>query len=158
MADDFLSVDIDDFVTRSLPLIPNAIRKEIADELPDKLLEIVKQEPPYSGGVTRKQAYGVSFFSDKQRRWFFANVDSLDIPYNRTHQTSEGWAIINNGGNRILENRTPNAWRVYGYQQPRILGIIGWKKLRDIMQANKPTISKVIKTAVKMAINRIFRR
>ena len=158
MADDFISINIEDHVTPKLPLVPDAIRKQVADDLTKKLLEVVKNEPPYSGGITRKQAYGVSFFSDKQRRWFFANLDNLDIPYNRTHKTSDGWAIINTGDGRTLENKSPNAWRVYGEKQPRILGLIGWRKLSDILKSNRPTITRVIGASVKVVMRRIFGR
>ena len=155
---DLISVNIDARVLEVLPRVPAVVRKQIADDLTKKLLEIVKQEPPYSGGVTRKQAYGVSFFSDRQRRWFFANKDNLDIPYNRTHNTSDGWSIIASGSDRILENKSPNAWRVYGEQQPRILGLIGWRKLSAIMRSNRPTITKVIGASLRVALRKIFGR
>ena len=53
----------------------NFERKQVVHQTTVEVTQFLKgkmQEYPPEKRVTRKQAYGQTFFSDKQRRWFFA--------------------------------------------------------------------------------------
>ena len=52
----------------------------------------LKHPDPYKY-VSRKSAYGVSFFTEKQRRWFWANGGPDMIGNNRTGQSSNAWEM-----------------------------------------------------------------
>ena len=45
--------------------------------------------------VSRKSAYGKTFFSDAQRRGYFAKLNSgeISVPYRRTGRQSQGWHL-----------------------------------------------------------------
>ena len=113
---------------------------ERADVLHQTLEEVgefmrgkLKEYPGYKY-VSRKAAYGKSFQSDKQRRWFFAALaDGRITPGSpkRTGALGEGWRILYNGPHQLdLANAVPYAKFVQGTDphphaaQPRMAG---WK-------------------------------
>ena len=73
--------------------------------------------------VTRKQAYGVSFFTDKQRRWFFANMPA--VPYRRTGAQGKAWMIESVSNDKaVIANRTASVMFTRG--QTALHRIMGW--------------------------------
>jgi hypothetical protein len=60
-----------DEITSRLRSLPIEYQKEVLDEAQKYAIDVLATYPPQKS-VTRKKAYGVSFFSDRQRRWFFA--------------------------------------------------------------------------------------
>lgn len=82
--------------------------------------------------VSRKRAYGVSFFSDKQRRWFFANMPS--IPYQRTGAQGRAW-MLEGGGTRVrLANRDPSVKFTRG--QTSLHRLMGWQTAMATVKSN----------------------
>jgi hypothetical protein len=152
---DLIGIDFenDEFIQNVLPRLPQEIRDAATDDVSNYLLNILRSYPSYRY-VSRKEAYGVSFFTDKQRRWFFANLDNLDIPYKRTQELSKGWQIVGSGENQILVNDAPHAGLAYGDKQSRHLAAIGWKKLPDILKERQERIQAIIKAAVKKAMRK----
>ena len=72
----------------------------------------LKHDEPYRY-VSRKGAYGVAFFSDKQRRKFFAGLKdgSIQVPYLRTGEQSDGWHVEGMSTNvRIVNNVESVGW------------------------------------------------
>jgi hypothetical protein len=157
MADDLIGIDFenDEFIQTVLPRLPQEIRDTATDEVSKYLLNVLRGYPPYQY-VSRKSAYGVTFFTAKQRGWFFANLreGNLDIPYKRSQTLSRGWDIIGSGEKSILVNDTPYAHHVYGDPQSRHPAAIGWKRLPDILKERQERIRAIIKAAVKKAMRK----
>lgn len=88
--------------------------------------------------VTRKKAYGQSFQSDKQRRWFWANGGPAMIGNHRTGSTAAGWKFkeTNSGYGVTLENPTEGARWIWGDKQARQPALVGHRTARDKIKAN----------------------
>lgn len=89
--------------------------------------------------VTRTQAYGRPFQTDKQRRWFFANLKSgaLKIPYQRTGKLRDNWKIQGSEYQKTIKNKLPYAPYVMGIAgQSRMSRKIGWKSWLEVVQSN----------------------
>lgn len=89
--------------------------------------------------VTRTQAYGRPFETDKQRRWFFANLKSgeLKIPYQRTGALRDNWTMQGNEYQKNIKNKLPYAPYVMGIAgQSRMSRKIGWKSWLEVVQNN----------------------
>jgi hypothetical protein len=100
--------------------------------------------------VSRKAAYGQSFQSDKQRRWFFAALKRGEIPDKQPRRTGtlgEGWRILYNGPHQLdLANPVPYAKYVQGTDphphaaQPRMAG---WKGITAWLKTVHSEIGRV---------------
>jgi len=136
-------------VNAFLKSIPLGATKEVTKAFGEYIIgndqHGLRHYPPYRK-VTRKQAYGVSFFSDKQRRWFFANLDRLDIPYRQTWQLKDGWTLNYPSKNQAtIKNRVPYASLVMGdVGQNRMAQKKGWRKVSKVIEDN-------VKGAMRMA-------
>ncbi len=89
--------------------------------------------------VTRTQAYGRPFETDKQRRWFFANLrnGSLKIPYQRTEKLRQGWKLQGSEYQKNITNKVPYAPYVMGIAgQSRMSRKIGWKSWLEVVYSN----------------------
>jgi hypothetical protein len=66
--------------------------------------------------VSRKRAYGQTFQSEKQRRWFWANGGPDMIGNNRTGATANAWTskATNSGYGVTLENPSEGAKHIWG--------------------------------------------
>lgn len=117
---------------------------EVAEFMQGKL----RDYPPYRY-VSRKAAYGVSFFSDRQRRWFFAALAEGRIKpgqNNRTGALGEGWRIQQSGPKQLdLVNEVPYAVYVQGTitQQARQPRMAGWKSITVWLRTFKSEIGRV---------------
>lgn len=100
----------------------------------------LKHEPAYKY-VSRKKAYGVTFFSDKQRKWFFAALNDGRIKpgvNNRTGLQSNSWAVKGENTTRqTIYNTAPGSRYTMGNRtqanQPRL---VGWRKISDVVSSN----------------------
>lgn len=138
MSDDFIGVSVQGDVELSKRLLrlasPETIgraNRRIAEYIRDQA-----QKYPPKRSVTRKQAYGSSFQSDKQRRWFFAALKAgqIRVPYQRTGTLLRGWKIMPFGSQDFLViNETEYAGYVMGATQSRMMSMIGWKTLEGIV-------------------------
>jgi hypothetical protein len=98
----------------------------------------LKQYAPYKY-VSRKKAYGVSFFSDKQRRWFFANMPS--IPYQRTGEQGKAWRLEGiQGNNATIANRKKSSEFTRG--QTNLHRIMGWMTAIQQVRKDLPAAMK----------------
>lgn len=115
----------------------------------------LRHNEPYKY-VSRKAAYGVTFFTAKQRRWFFAAVRDGRInpgQNNRTGETSAAWQAEprNNGYRYTMTNNTPGGYYTRDNRgQARQLAKVGWRKIRDVLVAN---YQGAVRAAV-LAVNR----
>jgi len=132
-------------------------RQEMTGEVADYVIEYLQNQPAKKK-VTRKQAFGRSFESDKQRRWFFASLadGSLVLPYGRTGQLKEGWKKRPLGSNCEVYNQVPYAKHVQGDgTQSRMMKIIGWRTAT--MTARELTFG-VASGRIKQIANRFYDR
>lgn len=140
---DFLNVtvtgmeDMGDRLTRFEEQVVSPALTRICDMLVDEY-----KKYPDEKRVTRKQAFGGNgFFSDKQRRWFFANLRSgeLELPYNRTRRFERSWNVSSvSNTEKTIKNAAPYSGFVMGGAedktgQSRMQKLIGWKKVTEIM-------------------------
>ena len=99
----------------------------------------LKQYPRYKH-VTRKAAYGRTFQSDKQRRWFFANLHEGNILPGyprRTGRLQRGWDKKGSSTKITIFNREPYAKWVHGDRsQANLNALVGWRKTMDIVKSN----------------------
>lgn len=111
--------------------------------------------------VSRKSAYGFSFFTDKQRRWFFyALGEGIINPgqNNRTGESTGAWTYkpseTNAGYNFRLLNETPGAyWTRDDEAQARQLKKVGWKKVSAVIKSNMTGALKAARAAVNNYLN-----
>lgn len=154
----FIAIDPIDLarITKLVEDFPPLTADYIGDSLAPYLVNIMRAYPPYKY-VSRKKAYGVTFFSDKQRKWFFAALRSgeLQIPYQRTQTLRDGWQVLGSGKNSLVVNETPYAYLVQGdrrTQQSRHPRAIGWRSIDEVVEKHKKKIIGKINAAIKKGL------
>lgn len=99
----------------------------------------LKHPDPYKY-VSRKSAYGVSFFTEKQRRWFWANGGPDMIGNNRntpTSPTAFEMKPTNGGYGYTISSDTAGAYYARSdVGQARQLGKVGWRTVSKVIAAN----------------------
>ena len=116
---------------------------EVGGFMRDKLREY----PPYRT-VSRRAAYGVTFFTDRQRRWFFwALGEGLINPgqNNRTRNLADGWRLVEHAKQLDLINEVPYAKFVQGTitEQARQPRMVGWKSITTYLRTFSSEIGRV---------------
>lgn len=115
----------------------------------------LKQEPDYRY-ATRKAAYGKSFQSDKQRRWFFWALNTGLIKPgsgSREHAIQNGWAFSGTPGNRMtIKNSAPGVRWVMGEEQARQPKLAGWNKASAIRLRDHADAMRVAQYAANKRI------
>lgn len=126
------------FVVRNLEKVQTYIRTvvphgavrvallAIAEYMVGRPGQALRKYEPYKY-VTRKRAYGRTWRSPKQRRWFWANGGPDMIGNNRTNKTANSWSFRETrGGYGItLANSSEGAkwiWSDRQAAQPRLVG------------------------------------
>ena len=102
--------------------------------------------------VTRKSAYGITFFTEKQRRWFWANGGPDMIGNNRTGESANAWTLVekNNGYKISLQNQTRAAFYTRDDKgQARQPAKVGWRKTSAVVAANTAGAMRAANAAVK---------
>lgn len=134
-------------ITRKLP--PGA-RGEMVKQTVGavaKFLHEQVREYPAQRYVSRQAAYGRTFFSDRQRRWFFAALRSgeIDVPYHRTSTLRDGWRIVERSRKEVgLVNDVRYAPFVMGKDtQSRHERAVGWLTVQDIIRRYGGHIGRV---------------
>ena len=118
--------------------------------------KIAKYPPsPKSQGVTRAGVYGSSFASDKQRRWFFANLrdGSLDVPYRRGYSGSSealgrSWTkkYFNNGLSAHVGNDSTYGALVQDREQQSLFHkATGWLTAQDVEEKESDAVNDIIR-------------
>lgn len=98
----------------------------------------LKHEPAYKY-VSRKSAYGQTFVSEKQRRWFWANGGPDMIGNNRTHEISNAWEmkVRDSSWTHVsVENGADGVGWVMGLGQARQPAKVGWRDILKVIQDN----------------------
>jgi len=155
----FVGIEIDGLeqLKAKLKKLPEAVQDEGADNAYDYLVRAMRQYPPRKS-VTRKSVYGVTFFTDKQRRWFFAALKSggLRIPYPRTQRLSRAWRKVGQGRRAFVGNDTPYAHFMYDdNRQSRMAAAIGWDTISEVLKKRNTEIVRRYDAGVKNAIKKL---
>ena len=98
----------------------------------------LKHYPSYKH-VNRSKAYGQTFQSDKQRRWFWYNGGPSMIGDHRTGMTAKNWGYnVTKGGYGItITNPTEGAYyTMHDSGQARQPALVGWRRVRDVIHSN----------------------
>ena len=165
MANDFVGIDVKAEASRFkavralIDKIPIEARGEVTEKIASYLLNVLRHYPPYKK-VTRKEAFGSSFFSDKQRRFFFWALGEgiIDVPYKRTQSFAQGWQKIGEGENIIIANETPyGPFLVDPERQSRLQGLIGWQTLDKQVESREQRITEIAAAVVKRVLRKIAR-
>lgn len=158
---DFIGIDIqgDDLKNfqNFLAKYPEEAQAMISDDVNAYLLKVVG-EYPSPNYITRTAAYGAPFFTERQRRWFFAALKSgtISVPYHRTQGLREAWRKEGTGTNAILVNESPGAPFVMGDNtQSRHEKLVGWKTIGTIIQERTSRIVQIANAAAKKAIKKL---
>jgi hypothetical protein len=115
----------------------------------------LRHEPSYKY-VSRKSAYGFTFFTEKQRRWFWANGGPDMIGNNRTHNIADGWTMkeSNSDWSRVsIANEVDGVGWVMGTQQARQPAKVGWRDYMKIIESNMAGAMRAGRAAVQDYIN-----
>jgi|GEM_PF-2135891 hypothetical protein len=120
----------------------------------------LKHEPRYKT-IKRKRAYGKTFFTDKQRKWFFWALRTGKIKpgrNNRTHEMSNGWEVVKTKSGANIVNRVKHAiWSYDNKRQARLNKLVGWRKIKDIENpSNKKGNKKGMLRAADQAVQRFI--
>lgn len=136
--------------------LPQTIRDEVIDTVSIYLINVLRQNAPYRY-VSRQQAYGKTFFSDKQRRFIMAALRDgrITIPHKRTQELSHGWKQVGRGETSFIANETPGAEYVVGEQQSRHEQMVGWKQVTQEIEDRESEITRRAEAAAQNAIRRM---
>ncbi len=102
---------------------------------------------------SRKQAFGKTFVSDRQRRYVMARIreGSIDpgVPH-RTGRLQRGWSLAGKGTDVIMKNTEPHVLPVMGDDvQSRHERLVGWRMISDIITTNMDGALKASAQAVE---------
>lgn len=163
MASDFIAVEVagEEPIYYLLDNLPDEVMDSGVEAVNKYLIGILKKYPPQKH-VSRKAAYGGDgFFSDRQRRWFFAALRSgeLKTPYSRSNDLSNAWQQVGSGRDSIVANDAPYAAYVMGDDdQSRHEKLVGWSKLGDVLDRRSKDLVRVFEQAVRDAMKKLKRR
>jgi hypothetical protein len=158
MADDFIALDIKgvEELRGKLSQLGGLASDTVTDDVSAYMKNVMQSSQPSPNYITRTQAYGQPFQSDRQRRWFYAALadGTLNVPYSRTQEMRNSWQVIGAGGqNAMLVNDAPGAAYVMGdntqANQPRL---VGWKTVKQVVSDHMSGVMRVADAAVKRAI------
>jgi hypothetical protein len=116
----------------------------------------LRHAPPYKY-VSRARAYGQTFKSEKQRRWFWANGGPDMIGNNRTGATENGWyGRETNGGYGVtLGNDAPGAYHTQDDAgQAAQPALVGWRKVAQNVADNMAGALRHAQAAVNAFLRR----
>ena len=158
MSDEFIAVSIDGLeeIAAKLAKLPDAAGDAGVDESSKYAIEVLRKYPPQRS-VSRKAAYGVTFFSAKQRRFFFAALRDgrINVPYRRTQTLRKGWRQVGTGRTSFIANETPWADLVMGAGQSRHAKKIGWKQAGAMLLERIDRLVQKFDVGVAKAIKKL---
>jgi len=150
---------LDDVISR-IRRLPPVLKEEVLSEVSDYALDVLREYPPQKY-VSRADAYGTPFFTEKQRRFFFWALRSgaIDTPYNRTGTLADSWSARQAEGQVYFENSAPHAPYVMGFTaQSRHEAKVGWKKITALLSGPLSFRSSAFRAVVARAYQAALRR
>jgi hypothetical protein len=157
---DFKISGMDRIVDR-LKKLPDAVGDAGVEQASKYVLNVLvnKEIPPYRH-VTRAQAYGSTFSSDKQRRFFFAALRDgrIVVPYQRRGKSGgvqSAWEIHGSGKQVTITNGDPGAKWIYSEMQANLNRMIGWLRVSQILDKYSKQIYQSFERGVKSALKKL---
>lgn len=146
--------------------LPDELKTQVLEAVGEYSVEVMQTEQPRYNYVSRADAYpdapaGPGWFSERQRRWFFAALASGEIntPYNRTGTLAAGWRIDKAGDHFVLSNDVPYAPYVQGFAgQSRHERMVGWRNVKDLTEAYLTFRNSKYRSAVNDAVREALRK
>ena len=161
MADDLILVSADGLkeLQAKLARLPDAVADDGVQAGNEYIVTAMQQQPP-PNYVTRRAAYGVTFFTERQRRWFFwaLNNNVINVPYKRNKRPQgirNSWRVEGTGRLGFVANDAPGVGWVMGENQSRHEAMVGWKKASAIIKERTAKIVRRFDAGVKKAIKRL---
>ena len=140
--------------------LPDELKNQVLDDVSDYSLEVVREYPPQKY-VTRRAAYGQTFFSDKQRKFFFAALRDgrISVPGVRTGALADAWSVQRNSSGAVFSNTKSYAPYVMGaIGQSRHEKLVGWKKINEIIDRQLSFQSSKFRNVVQKAYQKAIRK
>lgn len=138
---------------------PDAIFPKAVKAAWPEIQRILQDYPPQRY-VSREAAYGQTFSSQKQRRWFFAALRSgkISVPYHRTGELGRAWKVegmghsVSTGPSAKISNAAPGAAHVYGIGMPQAAQprMVGWQDEEEL----KRRVGEVLKAEIERQIKK----
>ena len=136
--------------------LPIEVADIALDDVMDYMVNVLKTDQPTPKYVTRKEAYGQSFSSDKQRRWWFATHEMPYGGYNRTQEMSRGWHKVRTGITGHIVNYMKGVAYVVGDKsQANLNRLVGWKTIGQQISDRAVKIGQIIDGSAKKAIRKL---
>ena len=126
--------------------VPKGIQTALG-ALTEFIVGLLKVPEPYKY-VSRARAYGQTFQSDKQRRWFWANGGPSMIGNNRTGESTNAWTYSSTSNGYTVSNTTPGAYWTQGDSQANQPALVGWLKYKNKIEKNWSNALQVFKDAL----------
>ena len=160
---DFIDVNISgmDKIVDKLKKLPAAVGDAATEAGSKYLLNVlVNKEIPTYRHVTRAQAYGSTFSSDKQRRFVFAALRDgrIVVPYQRRGKSGgvqSAWEIHGSGKQVTITNGDPAAKWIYSEMQANLNRMIGWLRVSQIIDKYTKQIVGAFDRGVKTALKKL---
>ncbi len=157
---DFIGVEVQGLaeLKTKLDALPAVVQDYVVDEVTKYYLNVFRDSQPPPNYVTRKAAYGVTFFTPRQRRWFFAALrdGTIDVPYRRTGGLRKSWRQVGSGARSFIVNDSPGAPFVVGDDtQSRHEKLVGWFRTNELMEQRIERAMKIADGATKKAIKKL---
>lgn len=115
---------------------------------------------PAQKAISRQAAYGQTFFTDVQRRAFFAKLNDgeITVPYRRRGAggLAGKWSVNEQDGGmtQVVGNNADYAPLAYdANRQSRLLKMIGWRTIQEVLAAEKAAIERIIRNAIQRTIS-----
>jgi len=155
---DFVGIDVKGIpeLQRALAKAPGFVQDAVTEDVADYMLNVLREYPPQKR-VTRRQAYGRTFQSMRQQRWFFWALKNgvIRVPYQRTQAVRRGWKKVGSGRELIIANEEEGAfWTMDDYGQARLNKLVGWKKVGDIIRERASQIQRKAEAGVKRGLRK----
>ena len=155
---DFIAIDVEGLapLVKGLNKLPQEVQDAAGDDVSEYLINILRHYPSQKR-VTRAQAYGTTFFSDNQRKFFFAALRDgrISVPYRRTQTFRNAWRQIGKGIKSIIANEVSYGGFLMGdSEQSRMSKLIGWKTLSNLLKERQSKIVKILEAAVKKGMKK----
>ena len=163
MPDSFIGVDVTGIeeVQKQLKRLGPDIQDAVVMGVSQYLIKQFQIYPPPNHRITRKKAYGKTFFTNRQRRWFFWALHNhlIRVPYRRTQGLRKAWQIIGKGKDAIVVNETQAAVFTMGdTTRARFSKLVGWRTMEEIIDLRMKQISKEALVSANQAIKKSLRK
>lgn len=145
----------------ALPSMIRTVSAGMVTNIADDTVEFMRRYPSRNTR-TRKQVYGESFQSDRQRKFFFSAVRSgrIKVPYARTGILGRAWRVHLKPGETVftaeITNATPYLPFVQGFRNEQSRMHAGrWSSLED-MQAEMERVTPARLAEASSELERLF--